>query len=123
MPLVTSTYSNTDMMSQGYDFQFIQQAVPEAGTLTAIGMGALAALSALGTAVLAPPAAVGADTSTTGSQTTTAAAPATSQRVQHVTRYVQLQPGQTPPPNAAVQPVATPQPRIVIVTRQSGAKP
>jgi hypothetical protein len=42
--------------------------------------------------------------------------------VQHVTRYVTLQPGQTAPPNApvVVQPTPTPRVHIVTRTRQSG---
>jgi hypothetical protein len=40
----------------------------------------------------------------------------------HVTRYVQLKPGQTAPPQAAVVAAPKPTPRVVIVTttRQSG---
>ncbi len=40
----------------------------------------------------------------------------------HVTRYVQLKPGQTAPPQAAVVAAPKPTPRIVVVTttRQSG---
>lgn len=42
--------------------------------------------------------------------------------VQHVVRYVQLQPGQTPPPQANVIAAPKPSPRRVVVTttRQSG---
>ena len=69
----------------------------------AIGMTGLAALSALATAVLAPtaPAAAG----TTASVTVTAddpLAPASTQ-VRHVTRYVQLEPGQTAPASGSVR--------------------
>jgi hypothetical protein len=44
------------------------------------------------------------------------------QNVQHVTQYVQLQPGQTAPPNApvVVQPTPTPRVQVVTRTRQSG---
>ena len=44
--------------------------------------------------------------------------------VQHVVQYVQLLPGQTPPPNATVSQAApAPTPRVVVVTtRQSGTK-
>lgn len=84
----------------------------------AVGMAGLATLSALGTAILAPQASVSAGAATdTAASVTAGALPV---RVQHVTRYVQLAPGQSPPPNAPVQPVATPQPKVVIVTRQSG---
>lgn len=82
----------------------------------AIGMTGLAAATAMATAIAAPrpPAATVATVVTTDVQ------PAPS--VLHVTRYVQLQPGVTPPPQAAVQVVPTPQPRVVVVTttRQSG---
>jgi hypothetical protein len=42
--------------------------------------------------------------------------------VKHVIRYVQLKPGQTAPPQAAVVAAPKPSPRIVVVTttRQSG---
>ena len=42
--------------------------------------------------------------------------------VKHVTRYVQLAPGQTAPPQAAIVAAPKPTPRIVVVTttRQSG---
>lgn len=42
--------------------------------------------------------------------------------VKHVTRYVQLKPGQTAPPQAAVVAAPKPTPRVVVVTttRQSG---
>jgi hypothetical protein len=84
-------------------------------------MAGLAATTALVTA-LASPHAAGA---TTGAAQTTITVPAdTAQPVQHVIQYVQLAPGQTAPPNAAVKVVPTPQPRVVtITTTQSGAKP
>lgn len=82
----------------------------------AIGMTGLAAATAMATAIAAPrpPA------STVTTVVTTEAQPAPS--VLHVTRYVQLGPGETPPPQAVVQVVPTPQPRVVVVTttRQSG---
>jgi hypothetical protein len=42
--------------------------------------------------------------------------------VRHVTRYVQLEPGQTAPPQASIVPAPKPTPRVVVVTttRQSG---
>ena len=87
----------------------------------AYGMAALAATTALVTALAAPPPAVTA-TDATQASVTLPAEPAPS--VRHVTKYIQLAPGQTAPPNAAVKVVATPKPRVVVVTtRQSGAKP
>lgn len=81
-----------------------------------IGFTGLAALSAMATALVRPPAAAG-PTSTT----VTAVAPVAAAPIRHVTRYVQLLPGQTAPPNAAVQVVPQPTPRVVIVTtHQSG---
>ncbi|HJW22635.1 MAG TPA: hypothetical protein VJ506_09420 [Candidatus Limnocylindrales bacterium] len=88
------------------------------GHRLAIGFGALAAASALATAFLAPATAAAPATSTT-----VAVAP-DAVPVQHVVQYVQLQPGQTPPPNATVSQAApAPTPRVVVVTtRQSGTK-
>ena len=81
-----------------------------------IGLTGVAALSALATAIAAPPA---------WSQTTTSvvqvqAVP--SAPVTHVIQYVQLKPGQTAPPSAQVQaaPAATPRVVVVTTTRQSG---
>lgn len=87
----------------------------------AYGMGALAAATALVTALVSPPPAGAAS----GQAQTTITLPADPpQAVRHVTQYVQLAPGQTAPPNAAVKVVPTPKPRVVVVTtRQSGAKP
>lgn len=79
----------------------------------AIGMTGLAAATAMATAIAAPrpPAA-----------TVTTVVTTDTPSVLHVTRYVQLGPGETPPPQAVVQVVPTPQPRVVVVTttRQSG---
>ncbi len=85
------------------------------GHRVALGFGGVAAASALVSAFLAP---------------TTAPAPATQAvavvdpaPVQHVTRYVQLLPGQTAPPNTTVAPAPAATPRVVVVTtRQSGIK-
>jgi hypothetical protein len=80
-----------------------------------LGFAGLAAVTAITTAVVRPPV-VGIPSSTTE----TAVAPATAP-VRHVTRYVQLQPGQTAPPHATVRFVPQPTPRVVIVTtHQSG---
>jgi hypothetical protein len=85
------------------------------GLRVALGFAGVAAASAMGTAFLAPVTAA-TPTSTTIVE---AAVP-----VQHVTRYVQLLPGQTAPPQATVTQAPAPTPRIVtITTRQSGAKP
>lgn len=87
----------------------------------AFGMGAVAAASALVTALASPPAA-GADP---GQAQTTITLPADSPpAVRHVIQYVRLAPGQTAPPNAVVKQAPAPKPRVVVVTtRQSGAKP
>lgn len=89
------------------------------GHRLAIGFGALAAASALATAFLAPATAAVPAASTTAPAVAPDAVP-----VQHVVQYVQLQPGQTPPPNATVSQAApAPTPRVVVVTtRQSGTK-
>jgi hypothetical protein len=95
---------------------------PEPGPLRlAFGLTGLATVSALVTAFLVPRGGVDAGAAVT-SAVTSADGPAPS--VLHVTRYVQLKPGQTAPPNAVVNQAPTPQPRVVVVTtRQSGAKP
>jgi len=96
------------------------KARPDARPLRiAYGMGLLAAATAIVTALASPPA-----TASTG-QTATVTLPAEpAPSVRHVIQYIQLQPGQTAPPNAAVKVVPTPKPRVVVVTtRQSGAKP
>jgi hypothetical protein len=83
----------------------------------ALGMAGVATLSALGTAILVPPQAPASQaTSVTTGQTASTA----TTRVRHVTQYVQLAPGQTAPPQATVEAVPTPAPKVVIVTRQSG---
>jgi hypothetical protein len=86
------------------------------GLRIALGFGGVAAASALVTSFLAPatPAIAVADTG---------AAVADPASVQHITQYVQLQPGQTAPPGAATATVPQPTPRVVTVTtRQSGTK-
>jgi hypothetical protein len=90
---------------------------PDARPMRAlIGLTGVAALSALATALAVPPPA---------SQNTTTVVQAQvepSLPVTHVTRYVQLKPGQTAPPNAPVKaaPAATPRVVVVTTTRQSG---
>ena len=82
------------------------------------GFIGLASLSAIASGLLptvVPAAQAG------GVSTTTAADPAVLP-VRHITRYVQLAPGQTAPPQAAVVAAPKPTPRVVVVTttRQSG---
>jgi hypothetical protein len=81
-----------------------------------IGLTGVAALSALVTVIAAPPA----WSPTTTSVAQVQAAPQAP--ITHVTRYVQLKPGQTAPPSAHVQaaPAATPRVVVVTTTRQSG---
>ena len=98
----------------------VPKARPDARPLRiAYGMAALAAATALVTALASPPP------SGSIGQTTTVTMPAEpAPSVRHVIQYIQLKPGQTAPPNAAVKVVPTPKPRVVVVTtRQSGAKP
>lgn len=98
-----------------------------------LGFVGLASATALATAMLpsiaSPAAGAGAPTSLADVSAavpaggvagiTGVAAPAASPR--HVTRYVRLAAGQTPPPDAVVQAVPTPTPRVrVVTTRQSG---
>ena len=91
---------------------------PDPGPLRiALGLTGVAAASALVSAFLAPSAGRTAGAGTTMTETTVATAPT----VQHITRYVQLAPDETAPPQAVVQQAPAPQPRVVIVTtKQSG---
>lgn len=81
------------------------------------GATGLAALTALTTAIVAPPST--ASSSPAAAVSNAAATPA----IRQVTRYVTLQPGQTAPPQAVVTQLPAPSPRTVVVTttRQSGA--
>jgi hypothetical protein len=93
---------------------------PDPGPLRiALGLAGMATASALVTAFLTPAADANAGV---GATVTDVSVPApTSDSVRHVTRYVQLQPGQTAPPAAIVQQAPAPKPRIVVVrTKQSG---
>lgn len=84
-----------------------------------LGVGGVAAASALATALLGP-----SDTSATDPMPAVAPVAMADPSPRHVIRYVQLAPGQTAPPNATVRVQPTPKPRVVVVTtRQSGAKP
>jgi hypothetical protein len=71
----------------------------------AIGVGGLAALSALLTAIALP-----------ASKPTAAPTSATPVAVQRTIHYVQLQPGQTAPPGATVIDPAAPQPTAVVIS-------
>jgi len=96
---------------------------PDPGPMRiAIGMTGIAAASAIATALLAPVATVSGTGDVSQTTATLPAQPAPS--VRHVTKIVQLKPGQTAPPQAVVQQAPAPKPRVVVVTtRQSGAKP
>lgn len=100
----------------------VPRARPDARPLRiAFGMGAVAAASALVTALASPPWA-GVAPAEAQVTVTLPADPVPS--VRHVTQYVQLKPGQTAPPNTVVKQAPAPKPRVVVVTtRQSGAKP
>ena len=95
---------------------------PDAGPMRiAIGMTGIAAASAIATALLAPATAA---TGGATAQTTVVLPAQPAAPVRHVTKVVQLMPGQTAPPQAVVQQAPAPKPRVVVVTtRQSGAKP
>ena len=89
------------------------------------GFVGLASLSAIASGLLptvVPAAASGAAAAGATSTTATVATDPAPQAVKHVTRYVQLAPGQTAPPQAAVVAAPKPTPRVVVVTttRQSG---
>jgi len=94
---------------------------PDPGPLRiAIGFGAVAATSALVTALSSP--AGGGTAAIQPGTVVTVTDPAPL--VRHVVQYIQLEPGQTAPPQSVVQQAPAPKPRVVVVTtRQSGAKP
>lgn len=86
------------------------------------GFVGLASLSAIASGLLpsvAPAASAG---SASSEAPVTVAADAGPQPIRRVTRYVQLKPGQTAPPQASVVAAPKPTPRVVVVTttRQSG---
>jgi hypothetical protein len=93
---------------------------PDPGPLRiAIGLAGMATASALLTAFLGPATEANAGAPVTTTFVTAAGAPDTA--IRHVVRYVQLAPGQTPPPKAVVQQAPAPTPRVVTVTtKQSG---
>jgi hypothetical protein len=84
-----------------------------------LGFVGLASLSAIASGLLPSvlPTVTAAPASTSTVFADTALLP-----VKHVIRYVQLKPGQTAPPQAAVVAAPKPSPRVVVVTttRQSG---
>ncbi len=84
------------------------------------GFIGLASLSAIASGLL--PTVVPTTPASSGSSTAAVAADPSLLPVKHVTRYVQLAPGQTAPPQAAVVAAPKPTPRVVVVTttRQSG---
>jgi hypothetical protein len=86
-----------------------------------LGLAGLASASALTTAML--PSILPAQTPVTVQTVSDAAAvPQPAPSVIHITKVVQLVPGQSAPPNTSVQiaPAPTPIVRVVTVTRQSG---
>jgi hypothetical protein len=97
----------------------------------ALGIGGLAAMSALAAAIVAPPRpdsvvmaappAVDPNGQVPQGQAT-ANPPATASpiQVQRQIQYVQLLPGQTPPPGATVIPATAPTPITVVVTVPGG---
>ena len=84
-----------------------------------LGFTGMAAAAAIATAIIRPPAGdAGATTVVVPQVADQSAAP-----VRHVTKYVQLKPGQTAPPNAPVKVVPQATPRVVIVTTHQSGKP
>lgn len=83
----------------------------------ALALTGVAAASALVSAFLGPAAGTGVG----ATDTVVIVTPTSPGTVRHVTRIVQLGPGETAPPKAIVQPAPAPTPRVVTVTtRQSG---
>jgi hypothetical protein len=80
------------------------------------GVSGIAAAAAMATAIVRAPG--GPPTLPVIAEATARAAPAASGviEIQHVTKYVQLQPGQTAPPGATVVEKAAASPRTIIVT-------
>jgi hypothetical protein len=78
----------------------------------AIGVTGLVAATALATSIVRPPVAA------PGPTPTDPPPPAITEplAVRHVTRYVQLKPGQTAPAGAQVVQKPAPSPRVVVVT-------
>ena len=85
-----------------------------------LGLVGIASASALTAAMLPSIAPYGTTATVAAGEPATAVGPAPS--VVHVTRVVQLAPGQTAPPNASVQvkPQPTPRVKVKVVTQQSG---
>lgn len=83
----------------------------------AAGFIGVAASSAMVSAMLAP-APIDATSQTTSVQA------ASAPEIVHITRYVELKPGQTAPPQSVVLQQQAPAPKTVVVkTHQSGVKP
>ncbi len=114
------------------------KARPDPGPMRlAIGMTGLAAATAIATSIVQSPFGAAAPAPAATPEPTAAPTPPPLV-VKHVTRYVQLKPGQTAPPGATVVKKPDPSPRVVVVTipapaaaprrvvvvttRQSGAK-
>jgi hypothetical protein len=96
----------------------------------ALGVGGLAAMSALAAAIVAPPRpdtvvlaappAVDPNAQVQNQAPTDPGPAATPVQVPRQVKYVQLLPGQTPPPGATVIPAAAPTPITVVVTVPGG---
>jgi hypothetical protein len=96
---------------------------PDPGPLRiALALTGMATASALVTALLGSVSNVAADVVPGGTDQSVGAAPAApAASVQHVTKIVQLAPGQTAPPKSIVKQQPAPTPRVnVVVTKQSG---
>ena len=84
----------------------------------ALGLTGLVAATAMATSIVRPPAASPATSPGTDPSALPVPDPTAAPAlvVTHVTRYVQLQPGETAPPGAKVVTKAAPSPRVVVVT-------
>jgi hypothetical protein len=101
----------------------VPRSKPDSGPLRlAIGMSGVALASAMATALLASAGTAAGTAGGGGIAQTTVILPAQpTPPVTHVVKYVQLNPGQTAPPQAVVKQAPAPTPRVVTVTTtQSG---
>lgn len=85
----------------------------------ALGAGGLAAMSALAAGIVMPPSAATvapADVAAAPQSVAAAGAPAATLQVKRPVTYIQLAPGQTPPPGAQVIAATAPKPITIVTT-------
>ncbi len=95
----------------------LRQSKPDARPMRFVyGAGAVAAMSVMAVGLVQPDFAATADQSTSSDPTAdpTAVAQSPGTTIQHVTRYIQLKPGETAPPGARVIAANAPTPRVVV---------